>query len=83
MTIGLAAWGASRGRWFPAFVTAQMLGAIVGQLAIVVTHKRYYCQTKALEDILGTFSTINSTGSRAKVLRPSSSAPSSWRLPRW
>ena len=49
----------------PAFITAQMLGAIVGQLAIVITHKPYYDQTKKLEDVLGTFSTTNSAGSRA------------------
>ena len=36
-------------------VTAQLLGAIVGRLAIVVTHKPYYDQTEKLEDMLGAF----------------------------
>ena len=43
---------------------AQMLGAIAGQVAIVVTHKPYYDQTTDPEDILATFSTINAAHSR-------------------
>jgi glycerol uptake facilitator protein len=39
-----------------------LLIPIVGQPAIVVTHKPYYDQTKTLEDVLGTFSTINQLG---------------------
>ena len=65
VTIGLAAWGRQSWSVVPAFVTAQLLGAMVGQLAIVITHKPYYDQTKKLEDVLGTFSTTNSAGSRA------------------
>ena len=66
VTIGLAAWGRPSRSVVPAIiVTAQLLGAIVGRLDIVVTHKPYYDQTKKLDDILGTFSTINSAGSRA------------------
>jgi glycerol uptake facilitator protein len=64
VTIALAAWGHQSWSVVPAFVTAQMLGAMVGQLAIVVTHKPYYDQTKRLDDVLGTFATTNAAGSR-------------------
>jgi len=83
VTIGLAAWRRPSWSVVPAIVTAQLLGAIVGRPAIVVTHKPYDDQTKELDDILGTFSTINSAGSRANGFATSSSAPSSWRSPRW
>lgn len=46
VTIGPAAWGRQSWSVVPAFVTAQFLGAIVGQLAIVVTHTSYYDQRK-------------------------------------
>jgi len=55
VTIGLAACGRQSWSAVPAFVTAQLLGAIVGRPAIVVTHKPYYDQTEKLEDMLGTF----------------------------
>src|SRR6476620_3331610 len=64
VTIALAAWGHQPWSVVPAFVTAQLLGAMFGQLAIVVTHKPYYDQTKKLDDVLGTFATINAAGSR-------------------
>jgi glycerol uptake facilitator protein len=64
VTIALAAWGHQSWSVVPAFVTAQMLGAMVGQLAIVVTHKPYYDQTKRLDDVLGTFATTTAAGSR-------------------
>ena len=84
VTIGLAAWGRQSWSVVPAFVTAQLLGAMVGQLAIVITDKPYHDQTKKLEDLLGTFSTINPAGPAGPMAsRPSSSAPSSWRSPRW
>ena len=64
VTIALAAWGHQPWSVVPAFVTAQLLGAMLGQLAIVVTHKPYYDQTTDPEDILATFSTINAAHSR-------------------
>lgn len=43
-TVGLAIWGLFPWELVPAYVTAQLLGAMAGQLAIVATHKPYYDQ---------------------------------------
>jgi hypothetical protein len=63
-TIGLATWGLFPWSEVAPYIVAQMLGAIAGQVAIVVTHKPYYDQTTNPEDILATFSTINAAHSR-------------------
>ena len=63
-TIGLATWGLFPWSEVAPYIVAQMLGAIAGQVAIVVTHKPYYDQTTDPEDILATFSTINAAHSR-------------------
>jgi len=63
-TVGLAAWGQFPWSEVPFYVLAQLLGAIAGQVAIVVTHKPYYDLTDDPEDVLATFSTINSAHSR-------------------
>ena len=42
---------------------------MVGQLAIVITDKPYHDQTKKLEHVLGTFSTINPAGQPGQWLR--------------
>ena len=63
-TIGLATWGLFPWSEVAPYIVAQMLGAIAGQVAIVVTHKPYYDQTTDPEDILATFATINAARSR-------------------
>lgn len=65
MTLGQAVSGMFPWSLVPAYIAAQMLGAMAGQVAIVVTHKPYYDQTTDPEDILATFSTINAARSRA------------------
>ncbi|WP_394554291.1 MIP/aquaporin family protein [Agromyces sp. MMS24-JH15] len=63
-TIGLASWGLFPWADVAPYVLAQFAGAMAGQLAIVATHKPYYDRTENPEDILATFSTINSAHSR-------------------
>lgn len=63
-TLGLAAWGMFPWAEVPVYITAQMLGAMAGQLAIVATHKPYYDATTDADDILATFSTVNAARSR-------------------
>ncbi|CAL8968784.1 Glycerol facilitator-aquaporin gla [Cellulomonas sp. T2.31MG-18] len=64
-TLGLAVWGLFPWSQVPAYIGAQLLGAMAGQLAIVATHKPYYDRTTDPDDILGTFSTINAVRSRS------------------
>ncbi|MDM7855145.1 MIP/aquaporin family protein [Cellulomonas alba] len=63
-TIGLATWGLFPWSNVAPYVVAQMLGAMAGQAAIVVTHAPYYRQTDDPADILATFSTVNAAHSR-------------------
>src|SRR6478752_6277174 len=63
-TLGLASWGLFPWADVAPYILAQFAGAMVGQLAIVATHKPYYARTETPEDILSTFSTINSAHSR-------------------
>ena len=44
-TLGLAVWGLFPWSQVPAYIGAQLLGAMAGQLAIVATHKPYYDRT--------------------------------------
>lgn len=46
------------------YIIAQFLGAIIGQLIVVATHKPYYDKTESEEAILATFSTSNAAGSK-------------------
>lgn len=64
-TIGLAAWGYFPWAEVPAYVIAQLLGAMAGQLMVVIAHKRYYDNTTDPDDVLGTFATINAARSNA------------------
>lgn len=64
LTIGLAVWGQFPWHLVPLYITAQLLGAMAGQFALIVTHKPYYDRTENPESILGTCSTINAAHSR-------------------
>jgi len=63
-TLGLATWGLFPWADVAPYIVAQMLGAMAGQLAIVVTHKPYYDRTTNPDDVLATFSTMNAAKSR-------------------
>lgn len=45
------------------YIVAQLLGATVGQIAVVLTYKPYYDKTTNCECVLGTFATIDSAHS--------------------
>lgn len=63
MTLALAVTGNfSWGEVLP-YIIAQLLGAIVGQLLIVLAYKPYYDETTNSESILGTFATIDAANS--------------------
>lgn len=63
-TIGLATWGLFPWAQVAPYVVAQLLGAMAGQTAIVLTHKPYYDRTTNTDDVLATFSTVNAAHSR-------------------
>jgi glycerol uptake facilitator protein len=63
-TVGLASWGMFPWSEVAPYVVAQMLGAMAGQIAIVLTHKPYYDLTTNTDDVLATFSTVNAAHSR-------------------
>ena len=46
------------------FIVVEFLGAMAGQLVVVAMHKPYYDKTTNPTAILGTFSTIENTGSK-------------------
>ena len=59
-TIGLATAGLFPWEQVAPYIAAQFLGAILGQLIVVLTHQPYYLATEKSNNILGTFSTISS-----------------------
>ncbi|WP_122646197.1 MIP/aquaporin family protein [Enterococcus mediterraneensis] len=63
-SIGLAVSGMFPWSEVLPYIVAQLLGAIVGQLIVVACYKPYYDQTENTAHVLGTFSTINSVGSK-------------------
>ncbi|KRL03599.1 MIP/aquaporin family protein [Liquorilactobacillus capillatus] len=63
-TIALAVTGSFPWSNVIPYLVAQLLGAILGQLMIVVAYKPYYDKTTNPEAILGTFSTIDAVGSK-------------------
>ncbi|WP_203641028.1 MIP/aquaporin family protein [Levilactobacillus andaensis] len=63
MTIGAAVVGNFPWHEVLPYIIAQLLGAFVGQLAVVIAYKPYYDRTTDAEAILGTFSTIDAAGS--------------------
>lgn len=58
-TIGLAASGFFPWAHVAQYILAQLLGAIVGQLIVVMVYRPYYLKTENANSILGTFSTID------------------------
>ena len=50
----------------PQYITAQLLGAMFGQLLVVMTHKPYYLKTENPNAILGSFSTISAVDDGTK-----------------
>lgn len=48
------------------YITAQLLGAMFGQLLVVMTHKPYYLKTENPNAILGSFSTISAVDDGTK-----------------
>jgi glycerol uptake facilitator protein len=63
-TIGLAVSGMFPWAEVLPYIVVQILGAMVGQLVVVASYKPYYDQTEDKLHVLGTFSTINSVGSK-------------------
>lgn len=63
MTLALAATGNFPWSEVLPYIIAQLLGAIVGQLLIVLAYKPYYDETTNPESILGTFATIDAANS--------------------
>ncbi|KRL05898.1 MIP/aquaporin family protein [Liquorilactobacillus oeni] len=63
MTIALAVTGSFPWKEVVPYIIAQLLGAIFGQLLIVLAYRPYYNETVNPEAILGTFSTIDAADS--------------------
>ncbi|MFV0558235.1 MAG: MIP/aquaporin family protein [Enterococcus sp.] len=63
-TIGLAMNGMFPWNEVLPYIVAQFLGAMAGQLIVVACYKPYFDQTDNPAHILGSFSSINSVGSR-------------------
>lgn len=58
-TLGLAVSGLFPWAHVAQYIIAQVLGAMFGQLLVVMVHKPYYLQTENPNHILGSFSTIS------------------------
>ena len=58
-TLGLAASGFFPWAQVPFYILAQLLGAMFGQLIVVMVYRPYYLKTENPNAILGTFSTID------------------------
>ena len=65
-TLGLAAAGLFPWAHVAQYIVAQLLGAMFGQLLVVMTHKPYYLQTENPNAILGSFSTISAVDDGTK-----------------
>lgn len=63
-TLGLAMNGLFPWSEVLPYILVQVLGAMVGQLIVVITYKPYYDQTENTRHVLGTFSTIDNSGSK-------------------
>lgn len=58
-TIGLAVSGLFPWQHVSAYIIAQLLGAMFGQLVVVSVYKPYFLKTEQSNHVLGSFSTIN------------------------
>ena len=58
-TLGLAASGFFPWAQVPFYILAQLLGAMFGQLIVIMVYRPYYLKTENPNAILGTFSTID------------------------
>lgn len=63
-TVALAVTGSFPWSEVVPYLVAQLLGAIFGQLMIVIAYKPYYAKTTNPEAILGTFATIDAVNSK-------------------
>jgi glycerol uptake facilitator protein len=68
-TLGLAAAGLFPWAHVAQYIIAQLLGAMVGQLLIVMVHRPYYLKTTNPNAILGTFSTIDNVDDNTAATR--------------
>ncbi|MCH5464020.1 MIP/aquaporin family protein [Levilactobacillus tujiorum] len=64
MTVAMAVTGNFPWQEVMPYIVAQTVGAILGQLVIVLAYKPYYDRTTDTEAILGTFSTIDAANSQ-------------------
>ncbi len=64
MTVAMAVTGSFPWQEVGPYLLAQTVGAIIGQLVIVLAYKPYYDRTTDTEAILGTFSTIDAANSQ-------------------
>lgn len=63
-TLGLAFAGAFPWHEVLPYITAQLIGAVVGQLVVWICFKPHYDMTENSDAILGTFSTSDATGNK-------------------
>ena len=68
-TLGLAVSGLFPWSQVAPYIIAQVLGAIFGQALVVAAHRPYYLKTENPNNILGTFSTIESIDHGTKESR--------------
>jgi len=68
-TLGLAATGLFPWVQVPFYILAQLLGAMVGQLIVVMVYRPYYLQTQDSKAILGTFATIDNLDDESQFMR--------------
>lgn len=66
-TLGLAVSGLFPWQHVAPYIVAQMLGAIFGQLVVVMVYKPYYLQTENPNHVLGSFSTISAVDDGTKA----------------
>lgn len=68
-TLGLAVSGLFPWKHVPAYIIAQLLGAMFGQLMVVMVYRPYFMKTENPNAILGSFSTINALDNGTKESR--------------
>lgn len=68
-TLGLATSGFFPWTHVVQYIVAQILGAIIGQLIVVMVYRPYYLKTENANAILGTFSTIDNVDDNSNASR--------------